>query len=69
MKNRYLMNDEEKREEVKKRILRSATAMFNACKKSYQENKCKGCPFKTDIGCLLYDHPIEWEQKLKSAKS
>lgn len=53
---------------VKKRILRLVTALYNACQKSSKEAKCNGCPFKVNFGCSLYEHPIEWGSKLKSAK-
>lgn len=53
---------------VRKRILRSATALFNSCEKSYRENKCDGCPFTLRHGCDLYGHPIEWKNKLSDAK-
>jgi hypothetical protein len=62
------MSEEEKASEVKSRILRAATALHNACVKSYKENRCNGCLFKVDVGCSLYGHPIEWEDKLKEAK-
>lgn len=66
-KNTFML-DEEKARQVEKRILRSATALFKACKKSYEENRCKGCPFNVIHGCSLYSHPIEWESLLKSVK-
>jgi hypothetical protein len=53
---------------MKSKILRYATTLHNACMKYYKESRCKGCPFTTDIGCNLYGHPIEWKEKLKSAK-
>lgn len=64
-KLKWLMTEEEKAEEVKKRIKRAATAMYNACKISYEENRCKGCPFNVSMGCRLYDHPINWKDKIK----
>ena len=68
MKHRWAMTEAEKQAEVRNRMLRAATALFNACTKSYKENSCKGCPFGVTHGCDLYGHPIEWEKKLKEAK-
>ncbi|MCE5220193.1 MAG: hypothetical protein LLF98_02700 [Clostridium sp.] len=68
-KLKWLMTEEEKSNEVKKRIKRAVTAMYNACKTSYADNGCKGCPFSVSIGCKLYGHPIEWEDKVKELKN
>ena len=66
-KSRWLMTEQEKADEVRARIKRAATTMYNACKKSCKENNCTGCPFKTH-GCSLYGHPIEWEDKMREFK-
>jgi hypothetical protein len=54
--------------EIKKRILKSAMALYNACSKTYEERRCKECPFSVIMGCNLFGHPIEWKEKLKTAK-
>jgi hypothetical protein len=61
-------SEEEKAQDIRRRILRAATALYNACEKSYKENQCKGCPFDVPYGCNLYGHPVDWEEKLKSIK-
>ena len=59
------MTDEEA---VKKRILRAAKAMHNACKKTFKESMCRECPF-CGIGhtCNLYN-PIVWGEKISEVK-
>jgi hypothetical protein len=56
---------------VRARILRAATAMHNACLKTYKEDRCVGCPFNVGngFGCDLYGHPIEWKDKIEQAKT
>ena len=53
---------------IKKRILRLATALHNACQKTYKERKCNECAFSVGHGCDLYEHPISWQYKLELAK-
>jgi hypothetical protein len=59
-----LMTEQEKADIVRRRIKRTAVAMYNACIKSYKDNNCNGCPFKVINGCNLYGHPIEWKDKI-----
>ena len=55
--------------EVKKRILRAATHIHNACAETAKANKCNECPFSVrHFGCDLYGHPISWGEKIKEAK-
>ena len=68
MGTRTYLTAEEKELKVRKKILRHATALHNACKESYNETRCVGCPFSITFGCTLNGHPIEWKDKLRKAK-
>lgn len=65
----WLMSEEEKAKVINTRMKRAVMALYNACNKSYYENSCKGCPFNVLMGCNLYGHPIEWNDKIKELKS
>ena len=56
--------------DTKAKMLRLASALHNACVKNYKKKNCDGCPFTVSPygGCNLYEHPLEWERKLKEAK-
>lgn len=56
-------------ESIAKKITRLATALHNACNATYRSRQCNQCPFNIQFGCTLYGHPIEWEDKLKEAKT
>ena len=69
MAGRTYITAEEQELKVRKRMLSQATALHNACKESYKETRCVGCPFTITFGCTLNGHPIEWKDKLRKAKS
>ena len=58
-----------KMKSANERMFRAATALFNACSKTIKENNCKSCPFSVSQGCQLYEHPYEWEDRIKNAKA
>jgi hypothetical protein len=58
-------------ENVRSKVIRAAVAMHNVCLKVYKANQCKECPFSVGShvqGCDLYQHPINWEGRIKKAK-
>ena len=63
------MNKLKSDESQSKKIIRLATALYNACIKSNKERKCRECVFGLSYGCELYGHPIEWDDKLEYAKT
>jgi hypothetical protein len=69
MKNRWGMTEEEKAAEVRKRMLRASVLVYNACMTTIKERECKFCPFSVSMGCILYGHPCEWQDKIKEAKA